>query len=151
MDHVLQIAATVPVVMVLQVVELVRYIWDMSADTAKENASFVDSSATQKQDAVNLEDPDPTVLIENTGNNGLGSPPRGDNLTVGLAEVTPRSSLGSGLGRVPPQQKMGWRITLIMGLAQLTLRITPAGALGWVPQQEQTDPATQMGRQKLGQ
>lgn len=38
-------------------VELVRYIWDMSADTAKENASFVDSSATQKQDAVNLEDP----------------------------------------------------------------------------------------------
>lgn len=44
--------------MVSEVVELVRYIWDMSADTAKENASFVDSSATQKQDAVNLEDPE---------------------------------------------------------------------------------------------
>ena len=47
----------------LQVVDLVRYIWDMSADTAKENASFVDSSATQKQDAVNLEDPGTNMAL----------------------------------------------------------------------------------------
>jgi len=38
-------------------------IFGMSGDTAKENASFVDSSATQKQDAGTLEDPGTNMAL----------------------------------------------------------------------------------------
>jgi len=78
--------------------------------------------------------PDPTVLIENSGDKAHGSPLRRDQFNRGPGQVMSAISLGLEMGLILQQLMMGLMMAPIvgmnMGLGQRLIWTNPADVLG---------------------